>query len=335
MKKEETSCNFKFESEKLRNNGPERFYFIYGKEDYLRDHYLTQLKELCLGDSGDGFGYYRFDGFTDINSFSIALDTMPFISDRSYIEFRDADFNRIPDGYFELLSQIPDYCTLVFAPGTEFEPDNRTKSIKFLRENANCLFFGSQYGRELDNWIARRFKAAGKNISSDAIKRLEFISGEFMNALIPEIEKVAAYAKGDTVTVQDVNAVANHIPEASAFELVDKISEKKNNDAIALLSELLNQKGIEIPEILGALSYQFRQLYAAKLCEGKGLNILMDALGTRSDYRVRLVSDAAKRFSLKKIHSCIEYFAEAEYNMKTSVFTPEDAVKDLVIKLIN
>lgn len=334
MKKEDVSCNFKIESEKLKLNGPDRFYFIYGKEDYLRDYYISQLKEACLGDAGDGFGFYRFDGFVDTGSLASALDTMPFISERSFIEFHDADYNRIPEDYFLLLTDIPEYCTLVFIAGTEFEPDNRTKSIKFLRKNANYLFFGSQYGRELDNWIARRFKAAGKNISSDAIKRLEFISGEFMNALIPEIEKVAAYAKGDTVTVQDVDTVANHISEASAFELVDSISEKKNNDAVSLLSELLNQRGTEVPEIMGALSYQFRQIYAAKLCEGKNLSVLMDAIGTKSDYRARLVSDAAKRFSIKKIRSCINYFAESEYNMKTSVFNSEAAIKDLVIKLI-
>lgn len=66
----------------------------------------------------------------------------------------------------------------------------------------------------LIDWLIRRFSAAGKSIELEAAQRLIFISGDLMSRLIPEIEKVAAYAKGDRVTVADVEAVANHIPEA-------------------------------------------------------------------------------------------------------------------------
>ena len=52
-----------------------------------------------------------------------------------------------------------------------------------------------------------------------------------MNRLIPEIEKVAAYAKGDRVTVEDVEAVAHHIPEAVIFTLTDQIAQRRYDRA--------------------------------------------------------------------------------------------------------
>ena len=332
--KKEASCSYKTESDLLKKQGPLPLYFIYGREDYLRDYFVNELKALCTGDSGDGFGYYRFDGMPEKEVLSEAVDTMPFLSDRTFVEIRNADFNKLSEETLSVLSEIPEYCTVTLIADAVFEPDNRTKCIKFLREKAHTLHFGSQVGRDLDNWVARRFKAAGKSIGNDAIKRLEFISGEYMNALIPEIDKLASYVRGDTVTIEDVNAIANHIPEASAFDLVDRISSRRNNEAVALLSELLKQKGVEVPEILGALSYQFRQLYAAKVCEGKGLSVLMDVLGTSSDYRAKLTAEAASRFRREKLKSCINVLADAEYRMKTSANGDREELLNSIVRIM-
>ena len=155
-----------------------------------------------------------------------------------------------------------------------------------------------------------------------------------MNALIPEIDKLVSYVRGDTVTIEDVNAIANHIPEASAFDLVDRISSRKNNEAVALLSELLKQKGVEVPEIIGALSYQFRQLYAAKVCEGKGLSVLMDVLGTSSDYRAKLAAEAASRFRREKLKSCINVLADAEYQIKTSANGDREELLNSIVRIM-
>ena len=108
---------------------------------------------------------------------------------------------------------------------SQFEPDGRIKFVKGLRSLAKELKFTPQSQGMLTDWIARRFAAAGKGIELDAAQRLIFVSGDLMSRLIPEIEKVAAYAKGDRVTISDVDAVANHIPEAVVFEMTEYISQ--------------------------------------------------------------------------------------------------------------
>ena len=44
-KKDKNSCDFNAELKKLKAGSPDRLYLLYGNEDYLRDYFLTQLRE--------------------------------------------------------------------------------------------------------------------------------------------------------------------------------------------------------------------------------------------------------------------------------------------------
>ena len=93
--------------------------------------------------------------------------------------------------------------------------------------------------------IIRRFAAEGKGIELNAVQRLINVSGELMNGLIPEINKIASYTKGDRVTEADVDAVAHHIPEAVVFDMTEALAKGENNAAMRLLGELLADKNNE------------------------------------------------------------------------------------------
>ena len=121
---------------KLKAGSPDRLYLLYGNEDYLRDYFLTQLREKCIPDGDDGFSYKRFDGpSVDARQFARALDVMPFLSERTFIELRNVDINKIPeaDKFLDLLKTIPDYCTVAFIQDAGYEPDGRMKVVKYLK----------------------------------------------------------------------------------------------------------------------------------------------------------------------------------------------------------
>ena len=194
--------NYAAEVRVLKERGPERLYFLWGPEDYLREQYLLQLKKKCLPEGEDSFSYKRVDGPTlDLLWFREALDAMPFLTERSFIELRDVDLNKLSDAeaFTKLLTDIPDYCTVAFVQNAQFEPDGRLRAVKTLRSEGRELKFTQQSQGMLTDWIVRRFAAAGKGIELAAAQRLIFISGDLMSRLIPEIEKIAAYAKGDKV----------------------------------------------------------------------------------------------------------------------------------------
>ena len=112
----------------LRENGPQRLYVLWGREDYLREAYLEQLRRACFPNGADDFSYRRFDGAAlDLAALADAADAMPFLSDRTLLEVRDYDTNKCGDAdtkrLLAIVEDLPDYCTLVFVMDTAFTPE--------------------------------------------------------------------------------------------------------------------------------------------------------------------------------------------------------------------
>ena len=334
----EEAFNYAAELRNLKECGPERLYLLWGPEDYLREQYLMQLKKRCLPGGEDDFSYKRLDGpALDALKLQQAVDSMPFMTEHSFVELRDVDINKLADAEActKIISDIPDYCTVAFVQSTQFEPDGRLRFIKTLRAEGRELKFTQQSQGMLTDWIVRRFAAAGKGIELSAAQRLIFISGDLMSRLIPEIEKIAAYAKGDRVTQEDVEAVANHIPEAVVFEMTELIAQKKNNSALAVLSELLADKNNEPIMMLSVLGKQMRQLYAARLALEKnlGTKYVMEVCAMKYDYIASKLLNAARGFTLPQLRRAVELCAETDYRMKSSGVDARELLKEAVLRI--
>lgn len=337
-KKDNQTLNYSAELKLLRENDPACLYLLWGPEDYLREQYLTELKKRCLPDGDDGFSYRRFDGpELDVNALDEAVNALPFLSGHSLVELRDVDINKLkePERYINILSDIPDYCTVCFVQGAQYEPDGRLKLVKSLREKGRELKFTAQPQGMLIDWIIRRFRALNKTIELDAAQRLIFVSGRIMSGLIPEIEKVAAYTKGDRVTVQEVNSIANHIPEARIFEMTDYISQKKFNTAVSVLAELLMDKNNEPIPMLAMMGVQMRRLYAARIALEKdlGLKYIMEVCGVRYDFIARELLNSARGFTLPQLRNAVRLCAETDYKMKSSAEDDAVLLKDAVLRI--
>ena len=330
--------NYAAELRTLKERGPERLYFLWGPEDYLREQYLAQLKNKCLPEGEDDFSYKRIDGpALDANLFQQAVDALPFMTEHTFVELRDVDVNKLTDAdtCTKIISDIPDYCTVVFVQNAQYVPDGRLRFVKALRSEGKEIKFTQQSQGMLTDWIVRRFAAAGKGIELSAAQRLIFISGDLMSRLIPEIEKIAAYAKGDKVTQADVEAVANHIPEAVVFEMTELIAQKKTNSALAVLSELLADRNNEPIMMLAVLGKQMRQLYAAKLAMEKnlGTKYVMDVCSVKYDYIAAKLMNAAKGYTLPQLKRAVELCAETDYRMKSSGADARELLKEAVLRI--
>ena len=336
--RDEEKLNYAAEIRLLKQRGPERLYFLWGPEDYLREQYLIQLKQLCLPGGEDDFSYKRLNG-PDLDPlvFQRAVDTMPFMTERTFVELRDVDVNKMAnaDEVLKVLADIPDYCTVAFVQNGQFEPDGRLKMIKTLRSEAKELKFTQQSQGALTDWIARRFNAAGKAVELDAAQRLIFISGDLMSRLIPEIDKIAAYAKGSKVTVADVEAVANHIADADVFEMTELIAQKKYNSALAVLAELMADKNNEPIALLAALGNQMRKLYGARLAleHDLGTKYVMEVCSVKYDFIAQKLLRAARGFSLDQLRRAVELCAEMDFRMKSSGEDSRELLKETVLMI--
>lgn len=319
--KEEQKLNYNAQVRELREQGPARLYLLWGPEDYLRELFVAEVRKCCLPDGEDGFSYKRMDG-PDLVAEDLreAVDAVPFLSERTLVEIRGADLNRLsePEAVWQALADIPEYCTVCFVQDAQFEPDGRLKLIRNMRSAAKELRFTRQTQSQLTAWVIKRFAALGKGVELEAIHRLLFISGDIMSRLIPEIEKIAAYARGESVTVSDVEAVANHIPEAIIFDMTDYIAKREYNNAARVLSELLSDKNNEPIPMLALLGQQMRRLYAARVCIDMqmGSQWLMDICALKYEFIANKLLSSARVFTMPQLKRALEICAQTDYRMK-------------------
>ena len=338
-KDKKEKLNYNAEIKALKERGPERLYVLCGPEDYLREAYLEQLRGLCVP-SADDFSYQRFDGpalsMTDLRE---AVDMLPFFSERRIVEVRDYDVNACRDAdaarLKEIVGDVPDYCTLCFVFGATYAPDGRTGAVKALKRCARWIEFTEQDQGALARWVQNRFRALGKTVAGADAEYLIFLSGTRMNGLIPEIEKAAAYALGETVTRADIDATANRLPEADVFAMTDCIARRRFDEAAALLRDLLADKNNH-PIMLNALiGQQLRRLYTVKCAQAAGRSRAdaMELCGVRYDFIYEKLIAAAKPFSLDALGTLVKLCAEYDYKMKSTGQDPQSLLTELFARI--
>ena len=347
----------------LRENGPERLYLLWGEEDYLRESFFSELKKTCLSGGADDFNYHRLSGESfDLEALSQAVDALPFLGDRSFVEVRGFDPNAMkgaqsgddggeepPTGkktaknnkkdpataLLDVLSDIPETCTVVLLPPEGVSPDGRLSFVKSLKKLGNAIEFTTQPQSQLVGWIARRFDALGKKISRANCEKLIFTSGELMTRLVPEIEKIAGGAAGEEITAQDIDRLAQHIPEADVFAMTDRLAEKNYDAAAGMLADLLAAGDSHPIMLLALIGGQMRRLYVARVAldEKKGADFVMKACNLKMSFIAEKLLRAARGFTTPQLARAVELCCECDYRMKSSGEDDEELLTELLLRI--
>ena len=278
-------------------------YIFYGEESYLREYYLGELRKKLVPAGFEEFNYHRLEGKDlTVQALTEMAEAMPMLSERTLIVVTDFDIFKLGDEQREkliaLLEDIPPYCCLVFVYDTVAYKPNKTmkKLCKAIGDHVQAVEFRAQDSNDLIAWIARRFRALDKEIDRQTAEYLIFTCGGLMTGLVPEISKIAAYAKGKAITQKDIDDVADPVLSAEVFKLSDAVLQGNYNLAASILGDLLKMQTEPIM-ILAALGSQLRRIYTARLAidSGKDKYWLMELWDMKSDYPAKLLLSAAKR----------------------------------------
>lgn len=324
----------------LKSGTPGRLYVFFGEEAFLMNHYLGQLRSKLLEELTESFNYHRLNNETfDIQGFADAVENLPMMAEHTLVQVDDVDLFRLGEGdrgkIAEILSDIPDYCTVVFTYlTTPWKPDKRIKKLWEAIEGSGLVVeFAKQDQKDLIAWVTRHFAARGKRISTQLCAYLIDITGGTMTALGGEIEKICAYSGADEIRKSDIDAVTEPVLDAVVFQMTDLIGEGKYGQAILKLQELFKMQQ-EPPAILGAVGGSLRRIGMARtLMEaGKGSGELQKLCGL-PDYPARKTMETARRFSGTFCAKAAELVLEADYAIKTSFDDSERILELLVLEL--
>lgn len=324
----------------IRSKQCQRLYFFHGEETFLLHHYLEQLKKLLLDELTESFNFHKLDNETfDVQSFADSVENLPMMAENTFVWVDEIDIFKLNDTerekMAELLSDIPEYCTVVFTYiTTAWKPDKRLKKLwDAVDKNGTIVEFAKQEPRDLIPWVARHFASRKKHISNDLCAYLIDITGGTMTALSGEIAKIAAYSGADDIRKSDIDAVTEPVLDAVVFQMTDLLSRGEYGPALLKLQQLLKMQQ-EPLSILGAVGGHFRRLAAARIMmdNGKGSPELMRLCGL-GDYPARKTMSAAGRFSSRFYAKAAELVMETDSQIKTSFDEPERLLELLLLRL--
>ncbi len=322
-----------------------RLYLFYGEEHYLRDHYLEQLKKKLLDGPAEDFNYHRFTQ-ENLNWQSVAdaVEAMPMMAEHSLVQIDDCDLSRLTEDAREtltaILSDIPDYCTVVFVFDTvEYKVDGRHKKLKEALSQGLAVEFARQSQRELNTWIRRHFRSYGKDIDDRQCEFLTFVTGGTMTALSAEIGKISAYASGDIITEQDIRAVVIPVLDADMFDITDAIAEGDYEKALVKLRTLLQMQEEPI-YLLGAIGSAMRRLLYARtvMSAGKGEGALAEMLKASTgraphSFVLQKTMTTARRVSDSFCARAVTLCLETDQKLKSFVGDEQRELELLLLRL--
>lgn len=281
---------------------PANLYIFYGEERYLLQTMARQLKELLIPDGFEEFNYHRLTGKgLTVQELAETAEAMPMMAEHTLITVTDMDIFKLDESQrtalIDLLGDFPPYCTLVFLyEQVPYKRDGKMKKLcAALNEYVQEVEFVQQERSDLLKWLKRRFAATGHDIDQTAADHLLFTCGSLMRGLIPEVEKIAAYARHERITVEDIDAVAEPVLDARIFDMTNAVTARNYDRAAAILADLLRMQTEPIA-ILAALGKELRRLYTARLAldGGKDRVWLKELWSMSSDYPAKLLLQAAK-----------------------------------------
>ena len=340
-KKQPAGNGFQQLKQALKSKSLGRLYMFHGEETFLLHHYLEQMKKQLLDELTESFNYHRLNNETfDIRSFADAVENLPMMAENTFVQVDDVDPFKMNEAdrtrMTEILSDIPDYCTVVFTFETvAWKPDKRLKKLwEAIDGNAEIVEFAKQDQKDLIAWVTRHFAAHKKQIDSGLCAYLIDITGGTMTALSGEIDKICAYSGADHIKKTDIDAVTEPVLDAVVFQMTEQLSAGRYAEALLKLQQLLKMQEEPI-KILGAVGGHFRRISTARtlLDNGRNASDLQKLCAPMPDFAARKTMEAARRVTPEFCRQAASLVLETDYRMKTSFDDNERLLELLILQL--
>ena len=245
-----------------------RVYLLFGDEPFLVNSYKKRLREAIAGDDTMNYNYFEGKG-PDVKEIISLADTMPFFAERSLVLVDGSGFfkSSAPEELVNYIPEIPESTCMVFV---ESEVDKRNKLYKKVKDNGYAAELKKQDADQLMRWAAGILSKDGKKITRQVMEYFMERTGDDMENIRMELEKLICYTMGrEVITKEDVEAVGTVHVTNRIFEMVTAIVAGNTRKAMDLYEDLLALK--EPPmRIMFLIAKQFNQLLQVKELAGKG-----------------------------------------------------------------
>ncbi|MGN1329231.1 MAG: DNA polymerase III subunit delta [Eubacterium sp.] len=327
----------------IKENLFENAYLIYGEESYLKEYYVSQIREKIVDKTFESFNYHFFDG-KDISLDEILKDAqmLPMMSEYNLVVARDYPVDKAQSDIKlleEYLSDCPD--TTVFILWFDaLEPDVKSAKFKKLIKSFDSAGAVVNMQKRSENDVAKLLvsgaKKRGAVLSVDNAKYLISVSGNDMKNLLNELDKLSYFVKGGEITKEVIDNMATKCLQARIYDLSKCVVSGNSDKAYEVLDTLFAMKE-EPVIILSAISSVYVDMYRVKCAKAAGFSY--DDVAKHYNYRgrefaLRNASRDCASLSVKQLTASLDAITNADIKMKSTAVDKKLLIEELIVKLI-
>ena len=197
-------------------------------------------------------------------------------------------------------------------------------------QTLNVVLLNTPVKQELIKWIEQRGQEKNLACDTEALWALAQRAGHDLQLLDLEMDKLAAYADGDTLSRQDIEELIADYREEPIWQLADAVFSQSRRKAMISLTHLESQ-GFTPYHILGTLSSQLRLMAAVKMSSSSD-EAIASALKAHP-FAIRMARGKANRFSQNEILYFCDLLQDADFTMKSQAH-PEQTLEVLIGLLV-
>ncbi|PLR78096.1 DNA polymerase III subunit delta [Bacillus sp. V3-13] len=328
----------------IKNKQIAPLYLLYGNESFIINETKQLLLKNVLNEEEADFNFSSYDlEETPIEAVLEDAETFPFIGEKRLIIVHNPVFltsektkEKVEHDLGKLeayLKEPAPYSVVVFAAPYE-KLDERKKITKELKNKAVTLEAKKQNEQELKVWIRERAALNGIQIDENAVEMMLALAGTNLFMLTSELDKLSLYADAEKrIDPATVEKLVSRSLEQNIFALVDKVVNRKIDEALRIYYDLLKQNEEPI-KILAIITGQFRLIYQVKDLARRGYGQQQMASYLKiHPFRIKLAAGQASMFTDEDLSKIISMLAEADYQMKTGGMAKELLIEMFLLRL--
>lgn len=348
----ETELRRDLASKRLR-----KVYLFYGTEQYSLRATVGRIASMTVGQD-DPFNRSDFDGAVPFQEVYDAAVSLPFMAEKRLVIWRDAPILKPQKGKEEenggkeksdssmkmmmsLLTDLPDTTVLILWAET-IEIDSKRPSAKLKKlaeavEQADGIVtaFERRTTAEISKLLVDGASRRGCRMQPSTASYMIDYCGDDLATLVSELDKVCAYAHGETVTTDTVREVCTKNVDVSIYELSKAVLSLNMERAFCVLDDLLFAKTPAL-YILGTLSSAFVDIYRAKAAEKMGVNpgdTAADFGMKGKEFRMNYAARDGRKLNDAGIRECLLALAKADKELKSSRMAEQVVLETLLTDL--
>ena len=233
-----------------------------------------------------------------------------------------------------MFTKLPEYiCVLLWEGESEKEKKSSAPPLRKTCEKVGVVVeIPFQTEVKLIPWLAKAAAAGGKLIDKNTASYIISSLGRSMSVLKTEMQKIVAYAHGEQITRDDVDAVIVKPTEDKVYKLIDAIMDGRRDLCYTYLYDL-RQNRTEPRSFLALFSGRLLTIYHARLLLDEGLTGAAAAKALGGGWLNEKSVRIASRTNDARLERLIDLCREADRSIKQGRGEPWSALEIVVTEM--